>query len=354
MMYAKFSPQGDRVAFVRKGDIYVERLADGAITRLTTGADSLHVNGMSDWVYEEEFGVRDGFRWSPDGDPDRLLPFRHDRRRHLPDDQQHRLPLPLHHPDPVPEGRHHQLRRHRGRGERQRRRHDLAPAPRRPARGLHPVHGVGGRGLGAGAADEPAAEQRRAASWPAPPPAACAPSSPRRTRPGSTCRTTSPGSRATRNSSGSASGTAGATSMPSTAPPGRRGSSRRAPSTSNSIAAVDEKGGWLYYTASPDNATQHYLWRTRLDGKGTGVRLTPADQAGGNRYTVSPDAKWAFHSWSTFDTPAGDRAGEPPQAHGGAYAGRQHRAGRQGEGGPHAGRVLPGAPSPTAPRSTAG
>ena len=67
MMYAKFSPQGDRVAFVRKGDIYVERLADGAITRLTTGADSLHVNGMSDWVYEEEFGVRDGFRWCPDG-----------------------------------------------------------------------------------------------------------------------------------------------------------------------------------------------------------------------------------------------------------------------------------------------
>ncbi|HMU62805.1 MAG TPA: DPP IV N-terminal domain-containing protein, partial [Gemmatimonadales bacterium] len=43
MMYAKFSPQGDRVAFVRKGDIYVERLSDGAITRLTTGADSLHV-----------------------------------------------------------------------------------------------------------------------------------------------------------------------------------------------------------------------------------------------------------------------------------------------------------------------
>ncbi len=67
MMYAKFSPQGDRVAFVRKGDIYVERLSDGTITRLTTGADSLHVNGMSDWVYEEEFGVRDGFRWSPDG-----------------------------------------------------------------------------------------------------------------------------------------------------------------------------------------------------------------------------------------------------------------------------------------------
>ncbi|MGH7590368.1 MAG: DPP IV N-terminal domain-containing protein, partial [Gemmatimonadales bacterium] len=67
LMYAKFSPEGDRVAYVRQGDLYVERLADGAVTRLTPGADSLHVNGMSDWVYEEEFGLLDGFRWSPDG-----------------------------------------------------------------------------------------------------------------------------------------------------------------------------------------------------------------------------------------------------------------------------------------------
>src|SRR5207248_3062334 len=67
LMYAKFSPTGDRVAYVRQGDLYVERLADGRITRLTTGADSLRVNGMTDWVYEEEFDLRDGFRWSPDG-----------------------------------------------------------------------------------------------------------------------------------------------------------------------------------------------------------------------------------------------------------------------------------------------
>ncbi len=67
-MYAKFSPQGDRVAYVRQGDLYVQSLADLSITRLTTGADSLHVNGMSDWVYEEEFSLRDGFRWSPDGE----------------------------------------------------------------------------------------------------------------------------------------------------------------------------------------------------------------------------------------------------------------------------------------------
>src|SRR6266536_3459896 len=67
LMYAKFSPAGDRVASVRQGNVYVERLADGAITALTSDADSLHVNGMTDWVYEEEFDLRDAFRWSPDG-----------------------------------------------------------------------------------------------------------------------------------------------------------------------------------------------------------------------------------------------------------------------------------------------
>ncbi len=67
LMYAKFSPAGDRVAYVRQGNVYVERLLDGAITALTSDADSLHVNGMTDWVYEEEFDLRDAFRWSPDG-----------------------------------------------------------------------------------------------------------------------------------------------------------------------------------------------------------------------------------------------------------------------------------------------
>src|SRR2546430_3984244 len=54
LMYAKFSPTGDRVAYVRQGDLYVERLSDGRITRLTADADSLHVNGTTDWVYEED------------------------------------------------------------------------------------------------------------------------------------------------------------------------------------------------------------------------------------------------------------------------------------------------------------
>ncbi len=66
---------------------------------------------------------------------------------------------------------------------------------------------------------------------------------------------------------------------------------------------VDEKGGWFYYFASPKNATQRYLYRIRLDGKGEPERVTPADQPGTHNYEFSPDRQWAFHTVSTFDKP---------------------------------------------------
>jgi dipeptidyl-peptidase-4 len=67
-MFAKFSPDGDRVAFVRDRDLFVVNLRTGEETRLTdSGSPGGVINGTFDWVYEEEFGLRDGFRWSPDG-----------------------------------------------------------------------------------------------------------------------------------------------------------------------------------------------------------------------------------------------------------------------------------------------
>ena len=67
-MFAKLSPDGQRAAFVRNRNLFVVDLTTGAETALTTdGADGTIINGTSDWVYEEEFGLRDGWRWSPDG-----------------------------------------------------------------------------------------------------------------------------------------------------------------------------------------------------------------------------------------------------------------------------------------------
>lgn len=67
LMFAKFSPNGESVAYVRENNIYVESLADGIIVPLTTDGDETIINGTSDWVYEEELKLRDGFRWNPAG-----------------------------------------------------------------------------------------------------------------------------------------------------------------------------------------------------------------------------------------------------------------------------------------------
>ena len=66
---------------------------------------------------------------------------------------------------------------------------------------------------------------------------------------------------------------------------------------------VDEGAGWFYFFASPDNATQRYLYRVRLDGAEAPERVTPEDQAGTHFYDFSPDLRWAFHTYSIFDTP---------------------------------------------------
>ncbi|OLC01744.1 MAG: S9 family peptidase [Gemmatimonadetes bacterium 13_1_40CM_70_15] len=302
LMYAKFSPQGDRVAYVRRGDLYVERVADGKITRLTTGADSLHVSGMSDWVYEEEFDLRDGFRWAPDGtkiaywhfdmtgvrtftlinDTDSLYPFT----------------IPIQYPKTgtpnsavtagvvsadggptkwlqVPDDpRDNYLPRMEWAGPNElllQRMNRLQNSDRvlladAATGAVHPVL-VEQDSAWLDVVDEVLwlAGGRRFLwlserdGW-------------RHvylvSRDGKTVQPVTPG----------AFDVIG-------------------------IAAVDEPGGWLYYVASPDNATQHYLFRTRLDGTGKAERVSPATQPGTHRYTISPDAHWAFHTYSTFDTP---------------------------------------------------
>ncbi|MEP6749237.1 MAG: DPP IV N-terminal domain-containing protein [Bacteroidota bacterium] len=68
------------------------------------------------------------------------------------------------------------------------------------------------------------------------------------------------------------------------------------------IVRLDEKGGYIYFMASPVNATQKYLYRTKLDGKGKAELMSPANQQGTHEYQVSPDAKYAFHNFSNYYT----------------------------------------------------
>lgn len=303
LMYAKFSPQGDRVAYVMKGDIYVERLSDGNITRLTTGADSLHVNGMSDWVYEEEFGLSDGFRWSPDGeriafwhfdmtgvgtfllinDTDSLYPF----------------VIPIQYPkagttnsavtagvvsarggeitwlDVPGDPRDDYLPWMEWAGEdevmiqRVNRRQNtidflLASAANGDARTLFVERDSAWVDL---VGEVPQLDGGGQLLW-----------------------------------TSERDGWRRAYQVDRS-----RGSARRV-TTGNfdmiSVSHVDEDGGWLYYIAAPEAPTQRFLYRSRLNGRGQPERVTPASAGGTHSYSISPNAKWALHSWSDFDTPS--------------------------------------------------
>ncbi|KUY26433.1 S9 family peptidase [Elizabethkingia ursingii] len=67
LMFAKFSPDGKKVAYVSKHNIYIEDLANNKLNKITNDGTDRMINGTFDWAYEEEFGAKDGFRWSPDG-----------------------------------------------------------------------------------------------------------------------------------------------------------------------------------------------------------------------------------------------------------------------------------------------
>jgi dipeptidyl-peptidase-4 len=82
-----------------------------------------------------------------------------------------------------------------------------------------------------------------------------------------------------------------------------------------SVAGVDEKHGWLYFAASPESATQRYLYRVPLDGKANPERVTPPTFTGSNTYSVSPDGRYAFHRFSSFDDPGIRELVELPDHH---------------------------------------
>ena len=66
-MFATLSPDNKYVGYVRENNIYIESILDDEIIQLTNDGSETIINGTFDWVYEEELKLRNGFRWSPDG-----------------------------------------------------------------------------------------------------------------------------------------------------------------------------------------------------------------------------------------------------------------------------------------------
>src|ERR1051325_3235917 len=260
LMYAKFSPTGDRVAYVRRGDLYVERLADGKITRLTIDGDSLHVNGMTDWVYEEEFDLRDGFRWSPDGT--RIAFWHFDmsgvRTYTLINDTDSLYPYttPIQYPK--------------------------TGTPNSAVKaGI--VSADGGQPTWIFLSDDLRDNYLPRMEWIDAKELVLQ----RMNRQQNTDRVLI------------ADAVTGGTRTVLT----ERDSAWVDVVDGVSVAGIDEPAGWVYYEASPENATQRYLYRARLDGTGAAERITPSSARGTHDYDLSPGARWAVHRTSRFDAP---------------------------------------------------
>ena len=78
--FAHFSPDGNKVAFVRDNNIFIRNLESGEEKQVTyDGKFNAIINGTCDWVYEEEFGFTKAFFWSPDGN--KIAYYRFDESR---------------------------------------------------------------------------------------------------------------------------------------------------------------------------------------------------------------------------------------------------------------------------------
>lgn len=66
--FATFSPDGNRLAYVHKNNLYIEDFTSGEVIKVTNdGKKNEIINGGTDWVYEEEFAFDKAFFWSPRG-----------------------------------------------------------------------------------------------------------------------------------------------------------------------------------------------------------------------------------------------------------------------------------------------
>jgi len=304
LMFAKFSPDGTRVGYVRENNLYVENLADNRITQLTRDGSKRIINGTFDWVYEEELDLRDGWRWSPDGrsiaywqlDTDGVPDY------YLINDTDSLYPKITTIQYPVA-GQTNSAGRV-----------GVVGATGGPTRWLQvpgdPRNNYIARMDWAGNANEIVLlhlNRRQDALS-----VMIGSASTGQVR---TILTEKDDAWVDMDNDDLHWLGAGKRFLWLSERDGwrhaysasRDGGSPQLITNGSfdvvSIEGVDEKGGWLYFVASPENATQRYLYRTELNGSGTAQRLSPAAQPGTHSYSIAPNAAWAFHTYSTINSP---------------------------------------------------
>ena len=303
LMFAKFSPDASKVAYVSKQNIYAEDLTTGIITPLTTDGGDNIINGTFDWVYEEELGDRDGFRWSPDGK--NIAYWQSDTKgvgtfymiNNV--DSIYSKPIPLPYPkvgttnsavkvgvvaasggetkwfDVPGDPRNNYLARM-----------DYIPGSNEVMiQQLNRLQNTNKVWIGNTASlsleniltEKDSAyldihdnivwlDNFKAFTW-----------------------------------------TSVKDGWLHLYKVSRDGKEMKAITKGNfdvvNINCIDPVGGYVYYIASPENFTQRYLYRSRLDGKGEAERVSPQGMAGQHSYQISADAKYAIHNFVNSTTP---------------------------------------------------
>jgi dipeptidyl-peptidase 4 len=302
VLYAKLSPDGSHAAYVRDNNLYVEDVRSGAVRQLTSDGSANIINGTSDWVYEEEFSLREGFSWSPDGS--QIAYFQFDQSG-VPEfalinytDTLYPVITKYHYPKAgqtnsavrvgVVSAEGGTTRWMRTPGDPRNiyiARMDWADNSRELIlEHLNRLQNTNTILLANAETGETRPMYRdQDSAW---------------VDINRTFEWLENGKRLLFTSEHDGWRHAYAIS--------RDGEARLITTGAFdllSIDGIDEAGGWLYYIASPENATQRYLYRSRLDGSGHNERITPADLPGTHTYNLSPDCRFAFHSWSRFDSP---------------------------------------------------
>ncbi len=303
LMFAKFSPDNSRVAYVSGHNIYVENIADGKITQLTFNGSEDLINGTFDWAYEEEFHARDGFRWSPDGkhiaywqlDASKIRDFLMINNT----DSIYSYTIPVEYPK-------------------------VGEDPSSCRIGSIPAEG--GKTVWMQIPGDPVQNYLPRMMWT------------EDSRDIMVQQLNRKQNEMTVYACNALDGKAEAIYKESDEAwidavddwmwlndgedftwvsekdgwrklyiISRDGKKEEKVLKENfdliSVLDIDPKKGYVYFIASPDNATQRYLYRVKLDGKKPAERLTPADQPGTHSYQIADGGKYAFHTVSDFNNP---------------------------------------------------
>jgi dipeptidyl-peptidase-4 len=301
LLYAKLSPDGMRAAYVRECNIYVENVGSGRIKQITMDGSDNVINGTSDWVNEEELSIRDAFEWSPDG---RRIAFLQFDQSNVPEftlinytDTLYPVLTKYHYPKPgqtnsavrlgVVSASGGAVRWMKVPGDARSiyiARFGWASSDEIILQQLNRLQNTNNLWLAnAKSGQVRLMFQDRDEAW---------------VNVNNTFTWLDRGKRLLYVSERDGWRHAYAIS--------RNGDARLITTGTFDLvspSSVDETDGWLYYIASPENATQRYLYRSRLDCSGEPERVTPSNQPGTHTYNISPDGHWAFHTYSRFEEP---------------------------------------------------